>query len=128
MIGRIWAVTFTVADLGRAVRFYEDVLGLAKKYQFRDYAGFDCGGVEIGVKTWGGLGKPREGEPCIDLFVEDVDESYQELKAKGVEFVKEPRDTSWGGRVADLTDPDGNMLQLMQIRWEKYLAAVAPQE
>ena len=26
MIGRIWAVTLTVADLDRAVRFYEGVL------------------------------------------------------------------------------------------------------
>jgi len=36
MISRIWAVTLTVADLQRAVAFYEDVLGLKKKYQYRD--------------------------------------------------------------------------------------------
>ncbi len=47
MISRIWAVTLTVSDLKRATGFYEQVLGLPKKYEFRDYAGFDCGGVEM---------------------------------------------------------------------------------
>jgi predicted enzyme related to lactoylglutathione lyase len=125
MIGRIWAVTLTVADLDRAMRFYEGVLGLAKKYTFQDYAGFDCGGVEIGLKTWGGLEEPRKGEPCIDLLVESVDELYHTLGAKGVDFVTEPRDTPWGGRIASFSDPDGNTLQLTEIRWERYLATAA---
>lgn len=29
------------------VDFYKNVLGLQKKYEFEDYAGFDSGGVEI---------------------------------------------------------------------------------
>ena len=37
MIGRIWAVTLTVADLDRAMHFYEGVLGLAKKYTFPNH-------------------------------------------------------------------------------------------
>lgn len=61
MIKQIRDVTLTVADLERAVRFYEGTLGLMKKYQFSDYAGFECGGVELGLKTWGGLELPREG-------------------------------------------------------------------
>jgi len=126
MIGRIWAVTLTVADLDRAMHFYEGVLGLAKKYTFQDYSGFDCGGVEIGLKTWGGLEKPRKGEPCIDLLVESVDESYHILRAKGVDFVTEPRDTSWGERIGSFRDPDGNTLQLTEIKWEKYLLYTVP--
>ncbi|OQX92436.1 MAG: hypothetical protein B6D58_02940 [candidate division Zixibacteria bacterium 4484_95] len=75
MIKRIWDITLTVSDLGRAVSFYENILGLQKKYEFRDYAGFDCGGVEIGLKTWGELEKPRKGEPCINFIVDDIDRS-----------------------------------------------------
>ncbi len=126
MIRRIWDVTVTVSDLDRAVDFYENVLGLQKKYQYRDYAGFDCGGVEIGLKTWGKLEKPRAGEPGIDFLVDDVDASYRVLAEKGVTFIEGPKDTQWGSRIAAFTDPDGNSLQITQINWAKYLAASAP--
>jgi catechol 2,3-dioxygenase-like lactoylglutathione lyase family enzyme len=63
MIRRLWDVTLTVADLKESARFYGEVLGLQKKYEFGDYGGFDCGGVEIGLKTWGEQEEPRQGEP-----------------------------------------------------------------
>jgi len=125
VIKRIWDVTLTVADLKRAVQFYGDTLGLQKKYEFSDYACFDCGGVELGLKTWGGLERPREGEPSINFLVEDVDESYKALKAKGVNFIKEPKDTPWGGRIVIFLDPGGNTLQLTQIDWKRYFTACA---
>jgi catechol 2,3-dioxygenase-like lactoylglutathione lyase family enzyme len=126
MISHVWAVTLTVADLERAVRFYEKTLGLAKKYQFGDYAGFDCGGTEIGLRTWGGLARPRQGEPCIDLAVDSVDRAFEALSASGVEFVKEPEDVQWGARIAVFTDPDGNTLQLTEIDWNRYFGAATP--
>ena len=51
MILRVWDVTLTVSDLERAVDFYGRVLGLPKKYQFPDYAGFD---KEPHDTPWGG--------------------------------------------------------------------------
>jgi predicted enzyme related to lactoylglutathione lyase len=126
MIRRIWDVTLTVMDLGRAVDFYEKVLGFQKKYQFKDYAGFDCGGIEIGLRTWGGREKPRKGEPCLDFLVDNVDQTHQQLKEKGIRFTEGPTDTPWGGRFAVFTDPDGNTLQITQIDWERYFAACAP--
>jgi len=59
MVKRIWDITLTVKDLERAVDFYGNVLGL-QKYEFKDYAGFDCGGVEIGLKTWGEMENPSK--------------------------------------------------------------------
>lgn len=126
MIRRIWDVTLTVADLQEAVNFYEKILGFQKKYEFKDYAGFDCGGIEIGIRTWGGLEKPRKGEPCLDFLVDNVDESYNTLKEKGVHFTEGPTDAPWGGRFAVFTDPDGNTLQLTQIDWGRYFEACAP--
>jgi len=126
MIRRIWDVTLTVTDLKSAVHFYENVLGLQKKYEFRDYAGFDCGGIEIGLKTYGGLEKPRKGEPCIDFLVDNINESYQVLKERGVSFTQEPRGTQWGGRTAVFFDTDENVLQLVQIDWKEYFAVCAP--
>lgn len=124
MIKRIWDVTLTVRDLERAVRFYEGTLGLLKKYQFSDYAGFDCG-VELGLKTWGELEPLRQGEPLINFLVDDVDRAYKELVARGVKFLKEPRETPWGGKVALFQDPDGNTLQLTQLDWKRYFSACA---
>jgi catechol 2,3-dioxygenase-like lactoylglutathione lyase family enzyme len=126
MIKRIWDVTLTVSDLLRAVHFYEDILGLKKKYQFKDYAGFDCAGVELGLRTWGERENPRQGEPCVEFAADDVDEAFRVLKSKGVVFTAEPKDTLWGGRVASFFDPDGNSLQLVEIDWAKYFSVCAP--
>ena len=126
MISRIWAITLTVADLQRAVDFYEGVLGLEKKYQYRDYAGFDCGGVEIGLKTWGEREPPRAGEPCIDFAVPDVDRAVEELESRGVEILERPEDVQWGARIARVADPDGHVLQLTRIDWGRYFAANVP--
>jgi uncharacterized glyoxalase superfamily protein PhnB len=46
----------------------------------------------------------------VFLLVDNVDAEYREIKSKGVKFESEPGDTSWGGRVASLRDPDGNMV------------------
>ena len=125
MLSRIWDVTLTVVNLEQAVPFYEDVLGLSKKYYFPgDYAGFDCGGVEIGLST-GTSKNPAEGIPCINFLVENLDKTVQFLHERGVHFVKEPQDTAWGGRIARFSDPDGNVMQLTQIDWHKYFTVCA---
>ena len=126
MIKRIWDITLTVRDLKRAVDFYESVLGLQKKYEFKDYAGFDCGGVEIGLKTWGELEKPRKGEPCINFLVEDIEDAYKRLQEKDVEVIEGPKETLWGSLILLFEDPDGNILQLTEIDWGEYFKACAP--
>jgi len=122
----MWNITLTVNDIKTSVDFYENKLGLLKKFEFSDYAGFDCGGVEIGLKTWGKLETPRKGEPLLEFLVDNVDKSFKTLKEKGVMFLLSPRDTQWGGRIALFTDPDGNSLELVEIKWDKYFAASAP--
>ncbi len=126
MIKRIWDITLTVKDLKKAVDFYGGILGLQKKYEFKDYAGFDCGGVELGLKTWGELEKPRKGEPLVNFLVDNLDDAYRILKGKAVKIIGEPKETTWGGRILLFEDPDGNMLQLTEIDWEKYFEACAP--
>jgi catechol 2,3-dioxygenase-like lactoylglutathione lyase family enzyme len=127
MILRVWDVTFTVADLRRAVDFYQKVLGLQIKYHFSTYAGFDCGGVEIGLVP-GRTDAVQEGGPCVEFLVRDVDEACRMLSEQGVGFAKEPHDTPWGSRIAQFTDPDGHILQLVQIDWPEFLAACAPNQ
>jgi catechol 2,3-dioxygenase-like lactoylglutathione lyase family enzyme len=46
----------------------------------------------------------------IELSVDNVDEFYEEVKAKGLKPSSEPRDWPWGRREFILRDPDGYKL------------------
>jgi catechol 2,3-dioxygenase-like lactoylglutathione lyase family enzyme len=126
MIKTVWSITFYVSNLKRAAKFYEEILGLEKKYEYSSYVGFECGGVEIGL-----IPKPKEGRklsllsPSVEFLVDNVDKVYNELKRKGVKVIKELHDEPWGGREATFTDPDGNILEVVQIDWEKYFSISA---
>jgi glyoxylase I family protein len=125
MLIRVWDITLRVSDLERAVDFYENIMGLSKKYHYPDnYAGFDCGGVEIGLVPGTPPGS-SEGMPCVDFMVRNIDEAFRTLRERGVQFYKNTHDTAWGGRIALFTDPDGNPLQLVQIDWHKYFTVSA---
>jgi catechol 2,3-dioxygenase-like lactoylglutathione lyase family enzyme len=126
MIKTVWSITFHVSDLKRAAKFYEETLGLEKKYEYSSYVGFECGGVEIGL-----IPKPEKEQgispssPSVEFLVDDVERMCGELKNKGVKFTKELHDELWGGRQAAFTDPDGHVLEITQIRWEKYFSISA---
>jgi len=119
MIKRIWSVTYHVSDLKKSIDFYEKTLGLNKKYEYSTYAGFECGGVEIG------LSPKKEGKTIgetlvVDFLVDNIDEACRTLKKKGVIFVKDLHEEPWGGRHATFIDPDGHFLEVLQVSWEKY--------
>jgi len=124
MIQTVWCVTFYVSDLRRAIEFYEKTLGLTKKYEYKSYAGFQCGDVEIGLI-------PKEkveigaNAPTVEFIVDDVDQFYEALKKKGVSIVDPPHDEAWGGRQTSFKDPDGNVLEGVQLKWEKYFSVAA---
>ena len=126
MIKTVWGVTFYVSDLKRVKKFYEETLGLEKKYEYSSYVGFECGGVEVGL-----IPKLERGQkvsalsPPVEFLVDDVERVYNELKQKGVKFIKELHEEPWGGRQATFTDPDGNVLEIVQINWKKYFDAAA---
>ena len=63
--------------------------------------------------------------PSVGFLVDDVERVYNELKQKKVKFIKELHEEPWGGRQATFTDPDGNMLEIVQINWKKYFDAAA---
>ena len=125
MIKTVWGITFNVSDLKEAARFYEEMLGLEKKYEFSSYVGFECGGVEIGLMP-NPKGTTQHGTSvAVELLVSNVDEVYKKLKAKGVEFISELHEETWGGKQATFKDPDGNILEITQIDWQKYFEVSA---
>jgi lactoylglutathione lyase len=44
--------------------------------------------------------------------VEDVDQAYEDLHSRGVEFFREPEDHPWGIRTAFFRDPDGHVWEI----------------
>ena len=113
-------MTLYISDLQKSTKSYQETLGLNKKYEYRSYVGCECGGVEIGLIP---REKPEIGKdgPSIRFLVDNVDETCKALKDRGVRFTVEPHDEPWGGRQAKFQDPDGNILELIQINWKKYL-------
>lgn len=125
MIKTVWGITFYVSDLKKAKRFYGEVLGLEKKYEFSSYVGFECGGVEIGLIP-DPEGKEKGNKSfAVELLVSNVQETYDVLKRKGVKFIKDLHEETWGGKQAAFKDPDGNILEITQIDWKKHFEVSA---
>jgi predicted enzyme related to lactoylglutathione lyase len=49
----------------------------------------------------------------VSLQVADIFATHKFLAARGVEFVAPPEKQPWGGVLAHLRDPDGNILTLV---------------
>ena len=66
------------------------------------------------------VGNADEAQPVggrekmmVSFEVDDVDEAFETLAAKGVEFVNRPSDMpGWGMRVVHLRDPEENLIEL----------------
>ena len=123
MIGRFWSITLTVSDLARSIDFYGSVLGLPLKYRFTDYAGFDCGGIELGLRQ--GERVSGNGEPILEFSVRDVFAAWKQLARRGINFDGEPEKTSRGAYAVGFSDPDGHRLLVVEIDWPAYLSRIA---
>lgn len=118
----MWSVTLYVSNLEKSKNFYENILGLNKKYEYPTYVGYDCGGVEVGLTPRDNLEIGKDA-PTIQFFVNNVDDVFKSLKEKNVKFIKKPHNQPWGGRQARFQDPDGNVIDLTEIKWKKYFQA-----
>jgi len=47
------------------------------------------------------------------------------LVDNGVNILKGPEDTQWGGRIILFSDPDGNVILVTQIDWREYFRSSA---
>jgi lactoylglutathione lyase len=126
MIHGVVATVLFVRDLAACTAFYRDTFKL--QYQESDASGatflLEEGLYFILLSPAGAadlLGIPVnelkiEGGPrgLLAASVADVDATYEELKAKGVTFVRPPTDQPWGLRTAHFTDPEGNLWEINQ--------------
>ncbi len=108
----IKTVLHPVSDLASAKAVYAALLGLPPQTDEPYYVGFDTAGQHIGLVPAGG--PQGMTSPVAYWQVSDLEAKLAEVTAAGA-TVKDPaRDVGGGRRVASVTDPDGNVLGLLQ--------------
>ena len=110
----IKTVLHPVSDLRAAKPVYEALLGVPPQADSDYYVGFEAEGQQIGLVP-GGASQGMTS-PVAYWHVTDIEAKLAEVTAAGA-TVKEPAHDVGGGRlVATFTDPDGNVLGLLEDR------------
>ena len=116
---RFSQVRLLVDDVAEAFRFYRDELGLAVAFgnEGEPYASFDTGTGTVAIFAREGQGEAVELRAAGDstLLVLEVDDVDADVARLGSRVVAGPVDQQeWGGRVAYVRDPSGNLIELFQ--------------
>jgi predicted enzyme related to lactoylglutathione lyase len=110
----IKTVLYPVSDLATAKAVYAALLGVPPQTDESYYVGFAAEGQHIGLVPGGG--PQGMTSPVAYSHVPDIEPKLGEVTAAGA-TVQEPAHDVGGGRVvATVTDPDGNVLGLLQDR------------
>lgn len=112
-VERLSAVTLVVADMARAVRFYE-VLGFVAlsggaDAPFTTFRAGEGGFLNLQLVDDRPADGPR-GWGRVILWVDDVDAMHRRALDAGLAPTMAPSDAPWGERYFHLTDPDGHEL------------------
>jgi predicted enzyme related to lactoylglutathione lyase len=110
----ITIVLHPVSDVKAATAVYTALLGAPPQHEADYYVGYDVEGQHIGLVP-GGAEQGLAG-PVAHWQVSDIDAKLAEVTAAGGEVKQAPREVGGGRRVATFTDPDGNVLGLVQDR------------
>ena len=121
-------VRLLVKYFAKCFKFYTEQLGLEAVWgdENSGYANFkvadDIEGFALFVSDWmaPSVGNADKELPVgfrekslVSFSVDNVDDTYAVLKAKGVIFVNKPTDMAdWGMRVVYLRDPEDNLIEL----------------
>jgi predicted enzyme related to lactoylglutathione lyase len=127
---KIKLASIYVDDQEKALRFYTDVLGFAKKADFTNgpYRWLTVGSSEEpnGTELQLALNNSpaaktyqealfEQGQPAVMLHSDDVRSDYERIKGRGAEFTMPPTDVT-GSTIAMLKDGCGNLVQLVTLR------------
>jgi uncharacterized glyoxalase superfamily protein PhnB len=122
MIKRIYSASVFVSDSDQAYDFYVNKLGFTVRLD-----------MTLGTYRWLEVAPPNTETaltlaPAEDsnrdklgiftgiiLEADDIDATYEELKAKGVNFTQVPEQQAWGKKMAIFTDLDGNSFVLNSV-------------
>jgi len=121
-----------VDDQDKALRFYTDALGFAKKTDFSQgpyrwltvASREEPDGTELQLALNNNPAAKayqqaifQRGQPAAMFFTDDIKGDHEQIKACGAEFTMPPTDVT-GSTIAMLKDTCSNLIQLTQLkRW-----------
>ena len=116
---KLFAVRVFVTDWERAIHFYTEKLGMPVTFRSDEtgWAQLATGAGQLALERV----EPtdREGMALVGRFVGvslqvgNLHGAYKTLIERGVEFDGPPEEQPWGGVLAHLRDPDGNVITLL---------------
>lgn len=125
MFNKIDNVGISVSNLEKSILFYEKI-GFVKTWSSERGCVLEQGPIKLFLfqsttpnpqkvdrKLLDLQGNPI-GIDHVSFEVDDVDQTYEELKQKGIEVDCPPTNEDWGARVAGFKDPDGNTLYFLK--------------
>jgi catechol 2,3-dioxygenase-like lactoylglutathione lyase family enzyme len=120
--GLAGVIIWTSAERFPALRhFYVDTLGLRPRSNRDGFVSFDWGAagpsaprltITVHSAVRGIAKEPLR--TMINLEVRDIEAAHARLRDLGVPFLRPPEREHFGGWIATLKDPDGNLVQLLQ--------------
>jgi predicted enzyme related to lactoylglutathione lyase len=129
---KIKLTSIYVDDQAKALCFYTDVLGFAKKADFSNgpfrwltvASSEEPDGTELQLALNNNPAAKayqqaifQQNQPAVNFITEDLKGDYERIKARGGEFTMPPTDVT-GSTIALLNDTCGNLIQLTQLkRW-----------
>ena len=105
-------VLHPVSDMEKSKAVYTALLGVAPQADSSYYVGFDVEGQHIGLVPSGG--PQTMTSPVAYWQVPDIEAKLAEVTAAGATVKEPPRNVGGSRLVATFTDPDGNVLGLLQ--------------
>jgi predicted enzyme related to lactoylglutathione lyase len=126
---RIKLTSVFVDDQDRALRFYTEVLGFAKKADFSQgpfrwltvASSEEPNGTELQLALNNNPAAKayqeaifQQSQPAAMFFTDDIKSDYERIKAHGAEFTMPPTEVPFS-TIAMLKDTCGNLIQLTQL-------------
>jgi predicted enzyme related to lactoylglutathione lyase len=108
----IKTVLHPVSDLETAKAVYTALLGFPPQTDGPYYVGYEAEGQQIGLVPSGG--PQGMTTPVAYWHVPDIEAKLAEVTGAGATVKEPPRDVGEGRLVATFTDPDDNVLGLIQ--------------
>ncbi|HEU5375238.1 MAG TPA: VOC family protein [Ktedonobacteraceae bacterium] len=107
-----------VSDMQRSTAFYRDTLGLPLKFSSPGWTEFNNEGTTLALHRRMAAeehaSQAAAGQATLVFVVDDIQSTFEALRAEGVSFPLEPQKQPSGLTLAVLQDPDGFGITLQQ--------------